>query len=70
MNEWHVVTGQGGVILGVYGSALLADAQEKARVVERVTGLPARVEQVTSADWRFRPRVGESIDKYKGKVTS
>jgi hypothetical protein len=61
MNEWHVVTGQGGVILGVYGSALLADAQEKARVVERVTGLPARVEQVTHTDWTKRPRVGQTL---------
>lgn len=52
--EWHIVTSQGGIILGVFGSALLSEAQECARRVERQTGFPAYVEQVKGA----RPRVG------------
>lgn len=52
---WHVVTSQGGIILGVYGSALLSEAQEKARRVERETGLPAFVDQIRGP----RPAVGQ-----------
>jgi hypothetical protein len=55
VNAWHVVTGQGGRVLGVFGSALLADAQECARRVERDTGLPAYVELHRG----LRPRVGD-----------
>jgi hypothetical protein len=54
VNDWYVVTSQGRVILGVYGSALLSMAQECARRVERDTGLPAFVSRVTGA----RPSVG------------
>lgn len=57
---WHIVTSQGDVILGVYGSALLSMAQECARRVEHETGLPARVEQVTGE----RPYVGQN---FRGK---
>lgn len=55
MTEWHIVTSQSGVILGVFGAALLADAQECARRVESQTGLPAWVNQVRGE----RPRVGQ-----------
>lgn len=51
---WHVVASQGRVILGVFGSALLADAQECARRTERDTGFPAFVHQVSGE----RPNVG------------
>jgi hypothetical protein len=51
---WHVVTSQGGIVLGVYGEALLAAAQEQARRVENQTRLPAFVSQVHGA----RPAVG------------
>lgn len=51
---WHIVIAQGGVILGVFGSALLADAQECARRVEHQTGFPAFVKQVQGE----RPSVG------------
>lgn len=54
---WHVVTSQGRTILGVFGSALLADAQECARRVERQTGFPAHVNQVNGE----RPSVGEKL---------
>jgi len=55
MSTWHIVTSQGNVILGVYGSALLAMAQDQARLIERKTGLPAFVNQVTGE----RPYVGQ-----------
>jgi len=51
---WHVVYSQGGVILGVYGAALLSEAQEQAQKVERTTGFPAYVKQVIGP----RPSVG------------
>ena len=56
---WHVVTSQGGVILGVFGEAILSMAQECARKVSRETGLLARVEQVKGA----RPSVGTILTK-------
>ena len=54
---WHVVTSQGNVILGVFGAALLSEAQECARRVERQTGLPAWVRQLRGE----RPSVGEVL---------
>ena len=57
--SWHVVVGQGGVVLGVYGSALLSEAQRCAKGAERMTGFGARVEQAQG----MRPRVG---DAWKG----
>lgn len=54
---WHVVVSQGGRALGVFGSALLADAQECARRVERETGCHAWVRQVKGQ----RPSVGEQF---------
>lgn len=56
---WHVVHSQGGIILGVYGSALLSMAQECARKVEHQTGFPAWVDQVTGP----RPHVGGQYTK-------
>ena len=55
MSTWHIVTAQGNVILGVYGSALLSRAQDQARLIERKTGLPAFVSLVAGE----RPRVGQ-----------
>ena len=54
---WHVVTSQGRVILGVFGAAILSHAQECARKVERETGFPALISQVTGR----RPSVGEVL---------
>lgn len=51
---WHVVTSQGGAILGVFGASLLSEAQECARRVEAATGFPAHVNQRKGE----RPRVG------------
>jgi len=60
MNTWHVVTAQGGIILGVFGEALLSDAQECARKVARETGFYSYVNQVRGR----RPCVGECVGKY------
>lgn len=53
-HDWYVVTSQGRVILGVFGSALLSDAQACAARVERATGMHAFVSRVSGT----RPRVG------------
>ncbi len=52
---WHCVVGQGDRILGVFGSALLAEAQECARKAERETGFEAYVYQFKG----LRPMVGQ-----------
>ena len=57
MQTWHIVYSQGGVILGVYGEALLSMAQEAARRIERQTGFFAFVVQVQGS----RPRVGQEV---------
>jgi hypothetical protein len=52
--RWHVVTSSaGGRVLGVFGAALLSEAQECARRVESMTGFPAYVLQVDGP----RPKV-------------
>ena len=56
---WYVVTSEGGVILGVFGEAILSMAQECARKVELDTGFRAYVEQVKGA----RPSVGTILTK-------
>ena len=53
---WHVVSNTEGTILGVYGSALLADAQAKAAEVERGTGCATFLHHVLN-----RPSMGGSI---------
>lgn len=55
---WHVVTSQGGFVLGVFGEALLSQAQECARGVEHQTGLPTYVIQHIG----IRPAVGSKLD--------
>lgn len=60
---WHLVTSQGNVILGVFGAALLGEAQECARKVERQTGFVAYVNQFTGK----RPRVGQTFTSGKVK---
>ena len=45
---WHVVTSQGGRVLGVFGAKILSMAQECAAKVEHETGFPAFVHQVRS----------------------
>lgn len=55
---WHVVTDANHIICGVYGAALLSDAQECARRIERRTGLDARVSQIQAAP-DDRPCVGQ-----------
>lgn len=64
---WHVVSTDTGVIIGVYGSALLTDAQEKARSYERQTGLFAYVHSGTYKP-RDRPCVGQTISMVGIKV--
>lgn len=53
---WYIVTSQGPSILGVFGAALLSDAQECARRVEVNTGFDAFVNRVRGR----RPRVGDT----------
>lgn len=60
-NTWLVVTTQGSVVLGMYGSALLEMAQECARKAERETGFPAFVSIVQGA----KPSVGQILDAVK-----
>lgn len=38
MHTWHVVSNEVGIILGVYGEALLSEAQESARKISRESG--------------------------------
>lgn len=57
MHTWHVLSNEVGTILAVYGSALLADAQEKARSIEHQTGCFVYRHTITGN----RPRVGGSI---------
>ena len=59
--EWYVVTSQGRTILGVFGSALLAEAQECARKVERQTGFHAFVSRVSGNSSSDRPSVGSQL---------
>lgn len=40
---WYVVSSQGRVILGVFGSALQHEAEACAERVERDTGIPAAI---------------------------
>ncbi len=54
---WHVVTSEGRIVLGVFGEALLSEAQECARKAQRKTGLPTFVEQVRGE----RPHVGQKL---------
>lgn len=54
---WHIVTSQGGIVLGVFGSALLSEAQECARRVGVDTGFPAWVFQVHGD----KPHVGQTF---------
>jgi hypothetical protein len=57
-NAWHVVSNREGMILGVYGEALLSEAQDLCRRVEQATGLRVYLHSVVDTD---RPAVGGSI---------
>ncbi len=57
---WHVVSNAEGTILGVYGSALLADAQAKAAEIKRGMGCATFLHHVRCAQSN-RPSVGGSI---------
>lgn len=59
--EYHVVSNEVGTILAVYGAALLSEAQEKARVIERTTGCKTWLHNVGVSDYRNRPRVNQTI---------
>lgn len=54
---WHIVVSQGRVILGVFGKALLDDAEKKVKEVEAATGFPAFLEMVVGD----RPEVGTQL---------
>lgn len=54
---WWVVTSQGGVIQGVFGSALMQMAEECAKRVEVQTGFAAHVRHVGGE----RPSVGQVL---------
>ena len=64
MSTWHVITNETGTILGVYGEALLSDAQSLARRVERETGCATYRHTIENSR---RPSVGESISM-KGRI--
>ena len=55
---WHVVSNEEGMVLGVYGEALLSMAQECCREVERQTGMLAFLHKIVSTN---RPHVGGYI---------
>lgn len=55
---WHVVSNGEGVVLGVYGEALLSMAQECCRRIEAETGLHAFLHCIVSTN---RPHVGGYI---------
>lgn len=67
MATWHVVSNEEGQVLAVYGEALLSEAQEKCRRLEREFGLPIYLHSGTYADGN-RPRVGQTISM-KNAVT-
>ncbi len=56
---WHVVTGQGNVVLGAYAEGLLSLAQECARKVEYATGLHTHLHQVKGD----KPKVGATLSE-------
>jgi hypothetical protein len=55
---WHVVSNEDGVVLGVYGEALLSMAQECCQRIEAETGLHAFLHHIVSTN---RPHVGGYI---------
>lgn len=57
MAKWHLVVNEESQILGVYGEALLAEAQEKARSIGREYGAPTWVVQQAGK----RPHIGEHV---------
>ena len=63
---YHIVTNGEGTILGVYGSALLSEAQGLARRIEYETGFYVHIRQIVS---NTRPRVGQSVSM-KGQWTN
>lgn len=65
---YHAVSNAEGLVLAVYGSALLSEAQEKARVIGSTTGCATYLHSVKVADYKLRPRVGQTISM-KGIVT-
>ncbi len=56
---WHIVVSQGRVILGVYGKALLPEAEKKVKEVEAATGFPAFLALVVGD----RPEVGTQLSE-------
>ena len=58
---YHAVSNEVGTILGVYGEALLSEAQEKARSIEASSGCKTYLHSVKVVDYKGRPRVGQSI---------
>ena len=58
---YHAVSNEVGTVLGVYGEALLSEAQEKARNIQASTGEKTYLHSVAVADYHARPRVGQSI---------
>lgn len=58
---YHVVSDEVGTILGVYGEAILSEAQENARLIGSSTGGKTYVHSVKVANYKGRPRVGQSI---------
>lgn len=57
MHTWHVVSNEVGTILGVYGEALLSEAQESARRISYESGCRTYLHHV----FCDRPHVGGSI---------
>jgi hypothetical protein len=57
-HEWHVVSNSEGEILGVYGSALLSEAQGLCQRIQAGTGRSTYLHNVLA---NVRPSVGSSI---------
>jgi len=58
---YHAVSNAEGLVLAVYGEALLSEAQEKARVIGASTGCGTYLHSVKVTDYTQRPRVGQTI---------
>jgi hypothetical protein len=58
MRTYHIVSNELGVILAVYGEALLSEAQSKAKYIQTITGGFTYIHTVTN---KKQPHVGQSI---------
>ncbi len=69
MAVWHVVSNEVGEVLGVYGSALLSQAQDLAKCVQIQTGCLTYLHHI-ECSWRARPFVGQTISMKNSAVAN